>query len=268
MPIADALIEIVAALIKELLPGSILFLLIGVTIGVVALLLSRTRRTAPLVWLSLLAIFYWLISLPIVPHAMEGWLGAGYAPLASAAEAEGAQHVVVLGGGGVTLKGAQGSYDSPSTATAYRLLEAERLYRLLGDPILILSGGAAGREGEGTPESELMRAVLVARGVPEERIWVETASPDTHENAILVGDLLEEKGVDQFVLVTSQAHMRRAMGAFAAEGMNPIPSAAVHEADGEGRSPFLPSGDALAESELVFREIFALIYYQLRGWLG
>jgi uncharacterized SAM-binding protein YcdF (DUF218 family) len=148
------------------------------------------------------------------------------------------------------------------------LLEAERLYHLLGEPILILSGGPTGRRAEGTPESELMEAALVARGIPEEKIRVETASPDTHENAILVGDLLEEMGVEQFVLVTSLAHMRRAMGAFAAEGMNPIPSAAVHEADGGGRSPLLPSGDALAESELVFREMFALVYYRLRGWLG
>jgi uncharacterized SAM-binding protein YcdF (DUF218 family) len=270
MPVADAVIEIVSGLFKAILPGSLLLLLVGVTIGLVFLLTGRGRRSAAVAWLAGLAIFYWLISLPVVPRTLEGWLGAGYAPLVSAAEAGEARHVVVLTGGGVTLHGLGGTYDIPSTATGYRLLEAERLYRLLGEPILILSGGPAGRDADGTPESESMKAELTARGVPEDKIWLETESPDTHQQAIRVGELLQKEGIEDFVLVTSLPHMRRAVGAFVDQGLEPIASAAVPQLANDASAPplFLPSAEALAESELAFREILALVYYALRGWLS
>jgi uncharacterized SAM-binding protein YcdF (DUF218 family) len=270
MPVVNVLIEIASALVKALLPGSMLFLLVGVTIGVILLLTGRGRRTPAVAWLAGLAMFYWVISLPIVPRTLEGWLGAGYAPLASAAEAGGARHVVVLTGGAVSLHGLDGTFDIPSTATAYRLLEAERLYRLLEEPILILSGGPAGGEQDGTPESESMKADLMERGVPGDKIWLDTESPDTHQQAIRVGERLQQEGVETFVLVTSQPHMRRAMGAFVDQGMTPIPSPAER---GPSRSPdgpaqYLPSAEGLSESETAFREIFANVYYALRGWLG
>ena len=270
MPVFEILIEIASALVKSLLPGSMLFLLSGVTIGVAFLLTGRGRRTAAVAWLAGLALFYWLLSLPVVPRTIEAWLGSGHAPLASAAEAGEARHVVVLGGGGVTLHGLAGTIDVPSTATAYRLLEAERLYHMMGEPVLILSGGPGGPGGDGAPESELMRADLIARGIPEDKIRLEPASPDTHEQAIRVGELLKQEGVETFVLVTSLSHMRRAVAAFTDVGMEPVPSVAVRgqsEVSG-GPAPFLPSADALAESEAVFREVLALVYYALRGWLG
>jgi uncharacterized SAM-binding protein YcdF (DUF218 family) len=270
MPLGNALIEIVPGLFKALLPGSLLFLLVAVTVGVVLLLTGRGRRTGAVAWLAGLAIFYWLISLPAVPSAIERGLGAGYAPLASAADAGEARHVVVLTGGGVTLHGLDGTFDILSTAGGYRLLEAERLYRLLGEPTLILSGGPAGREADGTPESLAMKAELTARGIPQDKIWLETESPDTHQQAIHVASLLESEDVETFVLVTSTPHMRRAMGAFAAQGMEPIPSTADPGTTDGARalSMFLPSAEALARSELAFREVFALIYYALRGWLA
>jgi uncharacterized SAM-binding protein YcdF (DUF218 family) len=267
---ADALIEILSGLVKSFLPGSELFLLVGLTVGVVLLLAGRGRRRAAAIWLTALAILYWVLSLPIVPQTLEAWLGAGYKPLTSAADARGARHIVVLGGGNVTLQDSQGSFDIPSTATGYRLLEAERLFRMLEDSVLILSGGPSGALGDGTPESESMRAALVARGVPPDRILLDSESRDTHHQALRVGELLSQEGVDTFILVTSAAHMRRALGAFTAEGMHPIPSAALDrstESEVEA-SPFLPSTRGLNESELVFRELFGSLYYTLRGWSG
>jgi uncharacterized SAM-binding protein YcdF (DUF218 family) len=115
-----------------------------------------------------------------------------------------------------------------------------------------------------------MRAELVARGIPDDKIWVESVSPDTHEQAIRLSDLLRGQGIDSFVLVTSPSHMRRALGAFAAMGMHPIPSAAVAARRARGLEPsiFLPSADGLDSSQAAAREVLALIYYSLRGWLG
>jgi uncharacterized SAM-binding protein YcdF (DUF218 family) len=247
-----------------------LFLLVGVTIGVAILLTGRGRRTGAVAWLAGLAILYWVLSLPIVPSTMESWLGAGFAPLASPSEAGEARLVVVLTGGASTLHSEGGSIDVPSTASAYRMLEAERLYRLLDEPVLLLSGGPAGRDADGTPESESMKAELVARGIPEDKIRLDDESPDTHEQSVRIADQLKAEGIEDFVLVTSRAHMRRAMAAFAAQGLKPIPSVADPAPRKAASAPtmFLPSGKALGESEGIFRELFALIYYRTRGWLG
>ena len=150
------------------------------------------------------------------------------------------------------------------------MLEAERLYHLLGEPTLILSGGSPGGIVSASPESEAMKAQLVARGIPEAKIILETEAADTHDEAVRVKELLARRQVDSFVLVTSKEHMRRALGSFVAQGLHPIPSAAGQQAPG-GRlagARLLPSPDALGRSYSAIREGFALLYYALRGWLG
>ncbi len=270
MAIINALIEVISELFKALLPGSVLFLLIGLTIGVVLLLSGEGRRMRGRAWLAGLAILYWVLSVPLVADGLETVLGAGYAPIADVAQARGAQTVVILTGGSVTLQGQDASFDVLSTASGYRMLEAERLYHFLGEPTLIVSGGPPGGIASANAESEAMKAELVARGIPESKILVETEATDTHDEALRVRELLKSEGIDSFVLVTSTEHMRRALGSFAAEGMTPIPSAADQVAP-EGRlaaARLLPSADALSRSYSAIREGFALLYYALRGWLG
>jgi uncharacterized SAM-binding protein YcdF (DUF218 family) len=270
MPLQDALLEVLAELVKRLLPGSVLFLLFGVTLGVVLLLLGEGRRSGGRAWLTILAVGYWLLSLPLIAGGLEGALGGDYGPLESAAEARGAHVVVVLTGGGVTLRRGAATADIPSQATAYRMLEAERLYHLLDDPLLLISGGPAGGTEEGNPESQAVKEVLVARGIPEARIRVEPDSGSTREQAVRIREWAEQENVESFVLVTSGPHMRRALGAFQAEGLHPIPSAAEAGPAGEGLevASLLPSADALSRSEQAIREILALLYYTARGWLA
>jgi len=268
MPLGAALLELLSGLSKALIPGSTAFLLVGLTIGVVLLLRGGRRRVTGRAWLTGLTVFYWVLSLPIVAEGLEAALGAGQRPLESAAQAAGSRHLVVLTGGGATLRGAGGSFDVMSHASIYRMLEAERLYHVLEAPTLIVSGGPAGVGADGNPESEAMKAQLVARGIPEERIWVEAQSPDTHEQAIRVAARLDQEGIESFVLVTSGSHMRRALGAFADQGLTPIPSAAPDGPKTEGLARLLPSAMALGRSEQAIREVLALAYYALRGWLG
>lgn len=268
MSALDVVLEFASELTKSLLPGGIPFLLIGLTVGVVLLLREKGRRSRAVAWLAALAVFYWLLATPLIAKSMEGLLASDYRPLEDATEAAGTELVVVLTGGAVTLRLEGRSVDLLSQASAYRMLEAERLHNLLGGPQLLLSGGPAGGVPEGNPEAEAMKAELVARGIPEERIWIESASPDTHQQAVLVGRLLRERGVESFVLVTSAEHMPRALGVFRAEGMAPIPSAVIARRDsGTSFAQVLPSADALDRSYHAVREVFAVIYYALRGWI-
>ncbi|HET7011691.1 MAG TPA: YdcF family protein [Anaerolineales bacterium] len=265
----DQVLELLAEIAKAFfIPGSVPFLLLGLTLGVVLLLMDETRRSRGRGLLAALAVLYWVLSLPVTASTLEDLLDDDYRPLAAAEEAQGASTVVVLGGGGETLHAPAGSIDVVSDSTAYRVLEAERLFTMLGQPTLILSGGRAPTTPEGSPESEAMRDLLVDRGVPPDRIVLDVESGDTHEQAVILGRLLADRQVEDFVLVTSPLHMRRALGAFADSGLHPIPSAAAAASDGREAARFLPSEEGLRRSQMVMREVIALGYYFVRGWLA
>ncbi|MCJ7511765.1 MAG: YdcF family protein [Anaerolineales bacterium] len=251
------------------LPGSMAFLLLGLLIGVVLLLAGDRRRPWGTRWLVALLAGYWLMATPAFSSGAEGLLGRGFSPIATKAEASGARAVVVLSGGTASFEGAAGRVESLSEATALRLLEGARLYKMLDQPWVVLSGGPPGDDGLATPEAVAMERELVRLGVPEERILVEMTSADTHAQAQQIKPLLNSRGVEEFVLVTSGWHLRRSLGAFAREGMHPIPSAAFGRSIGEEAAglTFLPSESSLARSRDMAREVLALVYYRLRGWI-
>jgi len=252
-----------------LLPGSTSLLLIGLMIGVGLLLAGERGRRWGRAWLIGLLAGYWVLATPAFASSLEGWLSRGYAPITVAEQAAGAQAIVVLSGGSASVEAPAGRVESLSEATAVRLLEGVRLYRLLDEPWVVLSGGPPGDNAAATPEAVAMQRELVRLGVPPERILVEMGSEDTHAQAQQIKPLLVSQGVDEFVLVTSGWHLRRSMGAFLQQGMTPIPSAAKGRSLGaeEAGLPFLPSEAALARSRILARELSALVYYRLRGWI-
>jgi uncharacterized SAM-binding protein YcdF (DUF218 family) len=253
-----------------LLPGSMSLLLLGLLVGVGLLFAGERGKRWGRVWLIALLASYWLLATPAFAASLEALLSRGYAPIESAEQAKGAQAIVVLSGGSASVDGPEGRIDSLSSASAIRLLEGVRLYRLLEDPWVVLSGGPPGDDSTATPEAVAMQRELVRLGVPPERILVEMASEDTHAQAQRIQPVLADHEADPFVLVTSGWHLPRSMGTFRRAGMTPVASAAEGRSVGgeEAGLLFLPSESALARSRLMAREVFALIYYRLRGWLG
>jgi uncharacterized SAM-binding protein YcdF (DUF218 family) len=252
-----------------LIPGSATFLMAGMALGVAGLFGGERVRRWARAWLVSLVLIYWLLSTPLVAGALVSGLGRGYGPLETAREAEGAEAVVVLGGGSATYRARGAEVDVPSSSSALRALEGARVYSLLEDPIVFASGGEAEEAGVTNPESAVIRTILVEAGVPEERILLESDSTDTHEQALELAPLLGERGVRRFVLVTSPMHMRRALGAFREAGLEPIPSASAQASEtAPSPSPLLPHPEALRASQSALREALALVYYAARGWLA
>jgi uncharacterized SAM-binding protein YcdF (DUF218 family) len=148
-------------------------------------------------------------------------------------------------------------------------MEGARLYQMLDDPIVIVSGGTNPRSGLLTPESEPMRDALVALGVPSQRILLESDSSNTHDQALNVPPMLIAAGSERFILVTSPTHMRRAYFSFLEQGVEPIPaiSAPRSETSSFSSTSVVPDLGALAVSQSALREWMGLIYYTLRGWI-
>jgi uncharacterized SAM-binding protein YcdF (DUF218 family) len=82
-----------------------------------------------------------------------------------------------------------------------------------------------------------------------------------------VPPLLKQHGIEQFVLVTSQQHIARALAAFRATGANPVastPAVYVGESDVE---MYLPSDTGLHVSEGMIYDLMGWVYYKARGWV-
>ena len=262
--------DLIAEFFKEMLiPGSTMFLMIGLIIGVTLLFISWKTEKWGKRWLLLLSILYLLLSIPLTASLLERGLSVGYEPVSSTTEVTGVDAIVILGGGGASFRAGELEVDTVSASSALRAMEGARLYQLLNDPIVIVSGGTNPRAGLLTPESKAMRDALVELGVPSQKILLESDSFNTHDQALNVPPMLAAAGIERFLLVTSPTHMRRAYFSFKEQGLDPIPAISIqHSETGSFSSnSIVPDLDALAVSQSALREWMGLIYYTLRGWI-
>jgi uncharacterized SAM-binding protein YcdF (DUF218 family) len=260
----------IVQLVKDyLIPGSSTFLLLGTAAGVFALFLEDRWRKWGRIWLTGLVAFYWVISSPFGATLLEKGLVGSSAPIESAEEVEGVEAIIILGGGSINIRSRGEIVSLLVSASALRALEGSRLYEMMDHPMVILSGGSNPLLGGGTPESILLLDMLQDAGIPEKQILLESESQSTREQAQVLSGILEDKNIDQFVLVTSPMHMRRSIAVFQSQGMDPIPGPAALRSEGLPGSGIrvLPSWVALDISQEAMREYLALGYYWVRGWL-
>ena len=168
-----------------------------------------------------MVVAHWILTCPAGAALLARTLTADYRPLETADGASGARAVVLLSGGSRTIRGAGGRLAIVSSPSALRALETARVYRLLGDPLVIVSGGVTDSDAKALSEAEAIRGAVIALGVPTDRVIIESESRNTREEAVILKRLLAERGIDRFVIVTSPIHMGRSLAAFAVEGMHP-----------------------------------------------
>jgi uncharacterized SAM-binding protein YcdF (DUF218 family) len=253
-----------------LIPGSESFLLLGLALGTVLLYLGDRAARWGRRWLALLAVGYLVLSSPLVARALEGALALDVNPVRGPFSEPGPAAIVVLGGGTVSFRADGGTISELSDATSLRLLEAIRLNGLLHDPWLVVSGGSPGGDETIPPETEPMIQELLEAGIPQQQIRADPASGSTYEQAVNLAPLLRETEPRGFLLVTSPIHMRRALASFRAQGLEPIPAPSAQHPLGHpvlGRG-WLPHPAGLDASQSAIREILALGYYWVRGWLS
>ena len=203
----------------------------------------------------------------IVPYTMGRLLAWGYRPFVRVTVEGGPLAIILLGAGDVDVTGWDGHVTMATPIETAYILEASRLFHLLPDSWVITSGGPAPEAGSSQPSSIVMRDELVRLGVPPERIVLESASRTTHDEAVLIAPLLRSLGVQQVVLVTSETHMRRALGSFRAAGWNAVPAIATDPRRPVDRWQWVvPTDRGLDATSDVVHEILGIPYYWLRGW--
>lgn len=131
----------------------------------------------------------------------------------------------------------------------------------------LATGGDGALFPKGGKEDEPTRAVFRSIGFDDSRVVYENESRDTWENAVFGRRLVDPLPGETWVLVTSAAHMPRALGVFRRLGWEMIPHPVdrrVPHVSGAGRSP-PDAAKSWARLGDASREWAGLIAYRLLG---
>jgi uncharacterized SAM-binding protein YcdF (DUF218 family) len=209
-----------------------------------------------------------------VTHRLVSSLEWQYLP---SGELPHAQAIVLLGGG--TRPHLPPRPMSEMNEAGDRIGYAAKLYKEGKAPFIMVSGGFIDFFGSTVPESDAMKELLMAQGVPEEDIVLESRSRNTYENAIYAREIADEMDFNQILLVTSGLHMPRSVAIFEKQGFEVIPAPVDFLATWgeEGRTTdvgvdgwllkIFPNSERLDFSTRALREYIGIFVYWMRGWL-
>jgi len=173
--------------------------------------------------------------------------------------------VIVLGGL-VDPAASRATGTAELTDAVERVLRAYELLRSGRARNVLLSGGFIhGRPGEKS-EADWLSEKLQEWGISPDRIAIEGKSLNTRENAVECARVVRERGWQSLLLVTSAAHMPRALGCFRKVGLSPDTLPVDYRA-GDGREAgWQPRASSLSKSTDAIRELAGRSVYRLVGY--
>ena len=211
----------IAQLIKSFIPGSLWFLLATATLALGLLCgPGRRSRIAGRLLLALVVGAYWVASVPAVADAVQRGYPPVPVPRVIAAGHDSGIALVVLGAGLRTYRSGGEEIAVPTAQSAFNVLRGGQLYRQMGEPVVIVSGGIADASVQRAREADVLAALLREAGVPEERLVLERKSNTTYTQAVQVAEIAKARGIRELLVITSPAHLRRTIPAFRAQGVN------------------------------------------------
>jgi uncharacterized SAM-binding protein YcdF (DUF218 family) len=219
-----------------------------------ALCRARGRRRGATWFLCSAAVILYLGSLIAVGEALLGPLESQYPPLGADAQLQNIGAIVVLGSSYTPRDSipVTGALDADGLA---RVVEGLRLARLLPGVRLVVSGGAP----PGFAAGALGYAALArAFGIADASLVILQSPLDTAAEARAVAALLNGA---PFVLVTSAAHMPRAVRLMQRAGQHPIPAATAQRvggSPGRGLHRWLPTSAGMRDTEIALHEYLGL----------
>lgn len=210
---------------------------------------SWPRRARIAAWVLLAGI--WILSLPFT----AAWLNYGVETrgpdlkVALDGRDPDKAAMVVLAAGIRTYDPAVPLRERMDGTSTLRTLTAARLWHRHRFGLVIVSGTPAALP-------HCMKDLLVAMGVPADRVVTEAESTNTRENARFSAAILRARGAETVVVVTSATHLQRGVREFARAGIEAIPAAAdLRGMNPLGYDTLLPSVGGLGTTQVALHEI-------------
>ncbi len=239
--------------------------LIGIALGLLMVRPGQARpwrRRTGLTLASLSALGLWLLSC----HGVAVWLAGHILPEVSPIvperlaqlKAQGAQAVVVLGGG-ILPQAPEYQQPQAASSTAERLRYGLKVARESQLPLAFAGGVGWAAAGQGQHPSEAEVAQMLAQESKQSIRWLDDRSRDTSENARQMRALMQSERIERIVLVTHAWHMPRSLRHFEQAGFEVIaaPMGFVRPRT-RPLLEWLPSARGLLSSQQVLREWLAL----------
>lgn len=150
---------------------------------------------------------------------------------------------------------------------AERVLAALALSHKFPDAKLVFTGGDGSYSGDVGNEADDVKRLLLSLNFDEGRVVYERASRNTAENAAFTKEIIQPKPGERWLLITSAAHMPRAVGCFRAVGFPVIPLPVDYRTVGNSERWRLirPLSEKLATLDLAVHEWLGLAFYRLSG---
>lgn len=173
--------------------------------------------------------------------------------------------VIVLGGG-LDPDATERSGHPEYNAAGDRILRGYELVREGRARHVLISGGSLETRPDAAVEAHVLAQQLRRWGVEPERIFTESQSRNTRENAVNSEKIIRQQRWKTLLLVTSAAHLPRAYGCFAALGIRPDIFVADVRAPGKRPPSWFPRAGHLSASTESLRELAGRWVYRMRGW--
>ncbi|MCS3826330.1 uncharacterized SAM-binding protein YcdF (DUF218 family) [Salinibacter ruber] len=208
----------------------------------------------------------WVASAPLVSDWLRGRL-EGQHPPTRVDSLPSAEAAVVLGGGMSPPRPPRIHPDLNDAAD--RVWHAARLYHAGKVPLVIASGGTQPWKRPDAREAPATNVLLQDWGVSGDAILLESKSANTYENATRTAELLDRRGLNCVLLVTSALHMPRALAVFRSAGIKAVPAPTDVQVGDRNYTVLdvLPDAGALAGSTAAIREYVGYLVYDWRGWI-
>jgi uncharacterized SAM-binding protein YcdF (DUF218 family) len=245
-----------------LLPSNLIF-----TIGLVGIVLMAThwRRVGTRLMVAgfvLLAVAGYLPVGKLLIHPLE----SRFPPWKAS---RGTPHGIVVLGGVIATRLTLDRDSVALGSPAARIFALAKLARQFPTARIIFSSGNASLIPSGPAEADVIERMLDAFDLPRQRVMLERRARNTAENAIFSKAIANPKPGERWLLVTSAAHMPRAVGCFRRVGF-PVEAYPVDWTTFTrlhfGLSQTLSGG--LGSTDGAVREWLGLLAYWLTGRTG
>lgn len=229
-----------------------------------------------LLGLSLMLFRWWNVGSYLLTFAVLGVALAGWSPLGPALlmtledrfpkqDAPSTITGIVMLGGAVDIHITEARGSEAWNDQAERITAVAELANRFPNARIILSGGSG--HADAISESSIARQALIAMGISETRLELETRSRNTCENASESAISAKPTSTDTWLLITSASHMPRAVACFRAANFLALPFPVDYHT--RGREDFSRVQESIAEGlsqvDLAAHEWTGLVTYRLAG---
>lgn len=237
----------------------IMLILSGLVLGLLQ------RQCLSMTFFTIGAAWLWIASTPMFADWLIATLERQY-PARTIEQTQNADVAIVLGG--AMSQPAPPRVQVDLNKSFDRVLQAIKLYEAGLVQKILVTGGNAPWRPDIVPEAELIRTFLVDWGVTADDIEIAGESRNTFENAQEIKKIWEKDPFDSALLITSAAHMPRAMAVFQKADL-PV-AAATTDIQALNGIPmtvlrWLPDASALSMTTIAVKEWLGYWVYRARG---